>query len=301
MPNILVTGAGGFIGQHVVAHLRSAGLQELQAAVVTGLEWQQPDIQSVLQQQGIEHVIHLAGMAHAQVADAAQAQLHQVNALDTAALYQACQGAGVKSFVWLSTIKVLAETSALALTADAPLNPKGLYALSKAAGETLLQRARETQATTELAIVRPPLVYGPGVGANFLQLLVWARRGWPLPLARALAPRSMVGITNLVDVIHRAMSAPSGIYHVSDGDDWSVARLLQFCANQMDGSLSLLPLPIAVLNTLASLVGRAGIAQRLLQPLAVDIKATRTRLGWQPPVSVEQQLKDTVRWFLKQD
>ncbi len=306
MGAVFVTGASGFIGQHLVSHLRQAG-----AEVVVGLPWQTADIGPLLSQHKVAQVVHLAGMAHGQVAASAQAQLHQVNAVATAEFYRQCQTAGVEAFVWLSSIKVLAETSAQPLAVGAPVAPTGVYAQSKAAGEAMLWQAhaaegaaRDTEPNpspgTKLVIVRPPLVYGPGVGANFYQLLVWAKRGWPLPLGGATAPRSMVGVGNLVHLIHRGLGASTGTYHVSDGDDWSVAKLLRFCAEQMATPSRLVSLPNPLLIAATRLLGRADVAARLLQPLRVDIAATQSSLGWQPPYSVAQQVEETVQWFLKQ-
>lgn len=292
---VFVSGASGFIGRHLVPALQAHGIE-----VMTGLAWQSQNITQALQAAEITAVIHLAGMAHGQVAAAEQVQLHQVNALDTDRLFAACQAAGVERFVWLSSIKAIAEHASEPVLVDHKPQPEDAYARSKAAGEALLA-ARATSATsTRLIVVRPPLVYGPGVAANFYQLLHWSGRGVPLPLAGANALRSMVGIDNLVSFLQRCLTAPGGTYHVSDGNDQSVAQLLRTCAGLMQRSSRLFWVPDAVLLGLGQLIGRRGQMERLLQPLRVDITQSCQLLSWQPPFSVEQQLEDTVQWYLKQ-
>ena len=185
----LVTGAGGFIGSHLAPALADAGWQVTQELA------------------GVDAVFHLGGLAHGGAQGADAEQLHQVNALDTLNLFQRAVAAGVPLFVWLSSIKVLGDVSSAPFTAADPLAPAGAYARSKAAGERLLQA--EAAGSTRLAIVRPPLVYGPRVKANFLQLLQWADRSWPLPLGSATAPRAMVSVDNLVSAA-AGLSRPAG-------------------------------------------------------------------------------------------
>lgn len=299
-PKILVTGASGFIGRHLVPALQSQGL-----VVMTGLAWQGSRFAQELEAAGITAVIHLAGMAHGQVAAAEQQQLHQVNAVATDQLFAACQQAGVETFIWLSSIKAIAERASEPLLVDHVPQPEDAYARSKAAGEQLLAArvgSPDNSGThpTRLVVVRPPLVYGPGVAANFFQLIHWAGRGIPLPFAGATALRSLVGVDNLVSFLHHALQAPTGTYHVSDGDDQSVAQLLRSCAQLMQRPIRLFSVPDALLLTLGQLTGRRGQVERLLQPLRVDISQSCTRLSWQPPFSVEQQLEGTVQWYLKQ-
>jgi nucleoside-diphosphate-sugar epimerase len=297
---ILITGASGFIGRHLVPALQSQGL-----SVVTGLAWQGSSIAQELVAADITAVIHLAGMAHGQVAAAGQQQLHQVNAVATERLFAACEQAEVETFIWLSSIKAIAERASEPLLVEHVPQPEDAYAHSKAAGEQLLaarvaSRVAGGTNPTRLVVVRPPLVYGPGVAANFYQLIHWAGRGIPLPFAGAHALRSLVGVDNLVSFLHHALQAPTGTYHVSDGDDQSVAQLLRSCARLMQRPIRLFSVPDALLLTLGQLAGRRGQVERLLQPLRVDISQSCTRLSWQPPFSVEQQLEGTVQWYLKQ-
>lgn len=301
-PKVFVSGASGFIGQHLVPALQAQGI-----SIVTGLAWQADNIAQELAAADITTVIHLAGMAHGQVAAAEQQQLHQVNAVGTDRLFAACQQAGVQRFIWLSSIKAIAERADEPLRVDHIPQPEDAYARSKAAGERLLakrvQASEEMNAasdSTHLIVVRPPLVYGPGVGANFYQLIHWAGRGIPLPLAGAKALRSMVGIDNLVSFLHRCLEAPAGTYHVSDGDDQSVAQLLRSCALLMQRPSRLFTVPDVLLMGLGQITGRRGQVERLLQPLRVDITQSCAPLAWQPPFSVEQQLEGTVQWYLKQ-
>lgn len=290
---VFVSGASGFIGQHLVPALQAQGV-----SIVTGLAWQASNIAQELSAAKITAVIHLAGMAHGQVAAAEQQQLHQVNAVGTDRLFAACQQAGVQRFIWLSSIKAIAERASEPLQVDHVPQPEDAYARSKAAGERLLNERLLTSKATRLIVVRPPLVYGPGVGANFFQLMHWAGRGIPLPLAGAKALRSMVGIDNLVSFLHRCLDAPTGTYHLSDGDDQSVARLLRSCAALMQRPSRLFAVPDALLLGLGQITGRRAQVERLLQPLRVDITQSCARLAWQPPFSVEQQLEGTVQWYL---
>lgn len=299
---VFVSGASGFIGQHLVPALQAQGI-----SIVIGLAWQAENIAQELAANKITAVIHLAGMAHGQVAAAEQQQLHQVNAIGTDRLFAACQQAGVKRFIWLSSIKAIAERASEPLRVDHVPQPEDAYARSKAAGEQLLaERVLATKGvgatadSTRLIVVRPPLVYGPGVAANFYQLIHWAGRGIPLPLAGASALRSMVGVDNLVSFLHRCLDAPAGTYHVSDGDDQSVVQLLRTCAALMQRPSRLFPVPDALLLGLGQITGRRGQVERLLQPLRVDITQSFAQLPWQPRFSVEQQLEGTVQWYLKQ-
>jgi len=152
-----------------------------------------------------------------------------------------------------------------------------------------------------VSIVRPPLVYGPGVRANFLSLLKLAASGLPLPLGAARAPRSMVFIDNLVDALIACatrLHGSSATYFVSDGHDFSVAELLRLLRAEMGRPARLWNLPGGFVQAAARALGRADAAQRLFSPLQVDSSRIRRELGWTPPVTAEEGLRQTVRWFL---
>jgi UDP-glucose 4-epimerase len=198
----------------------------------------------------------------------------------------------------LSSIKVLGEVSARPLTVDAPYAPADAYGRSKMEAEKALLDAARVGGT-ELAIVRPPLVYGPGVKANFLMLLRLVRLnrlGLPLPLGDARAPRSFVGVRNLVDLIAALATRGSGVFHVSDPEDLSVVDLFARLGGR---SGLMIRVPGAAMRRMARWTGQQAIYLRLFESLQLDQSATRATLGWQPPLGVGQQLEETMTWYLQ--
>jgi UDP-glucose 4-epimerase len=237
--------------------------------------------------------VHLAGIAHRQ---ASVAELEATNVLWPEKIFQACGAAGVESFLWLSSIKVLGDVSEAPLAIDAPYRPVDDYARSKEQGERALLKRAEIQ-STELQIVRPPLVYGPTVKANFLALLklaAWSRRGLPLPLGSARAPRSFVGVDNLCDLLIHLTGQRGGVYHVADARDLSLVELLTLSGARRR---MLWPLSPRLLEWLAGCLAQKANYQKLFKPLQVDQSATLDRIGWQPPCAIEEQLGETVAWF----
>ena len=191
MNRALVTGASGFIGTHLVTHLRNEGWQ---------VETVKHDtLQRGLAMEGTSTVFHLAGLAHAGAKGSDRPRMFTANVALSTALYKRACDAGVNRFVWLSSSKVLGDTSSVPLAECAPYRPGDLYAESKVAAEEALLEL--SCADTRLCIVRPPLVYGAGVGANFLALLRVAVSNWPLPFASAVAQRSCLGVNNLTDFL----------------------------------------------------------------------------------------------------
>jgi nucleoside-diphosphate-sugar epimerase len=201
----------------------------------------------------------------------------------------------VRRFIFLSSIKVHGEATA----PGSPLrpydtcNPKDAYGLSKLEAESGLRRL--THATgMELVVIRPPLVYGPGVRANFAALMSWVRRGWPLPLAAVHNQRSLVGLDNLVDLIMTCLthSAAAGqVLLVSDGEDVSTTQLLRRIGRAMGCPVRLFPVPCSWMTLAAAMVGRRGVAQRLFGSLQVDASRTCDLLNWRPPLSLDEGLK----------
>jgi UDP-glucose 4-epimerase len=176
--------------------------------------------------------------------------------------------------------------------------PQDAYGRSKLVAE---QALAAVAGQIEVSIVRPPLVYGPGVRANFLSLLKLAASGLPLPLGTARAPRSMVYIDNLVDALIACATRPHispATYFVSDGRDFSVAELVRLLRAEMGRPARLWTLPGGIVQAAARLAGRADAAQRLFSPLQVDAGHIRRELGWSPPVAAEEGLRRTVRWFI---
>ena len=214
--------------------------------------------------------------------------------------------AGVRRFVWLSSIKALGDSSATPLKECDPLNPGDDYGRSKAQGEQMLLQALQAQPqwAGRLAIVRPPLVYGPGVGANFLAMARWATSTWPLPLAGADAPRAWLSVQNLTDFIQHVATADLGrqvIFHVCDAEQTSVRGMLRSMAQLTGRSARLFTLPKAVLLFVARVAGREAQAQRLLLPLPVSMQATTSQLNWQPPIKQADALAEVMTWFPTQN
>lgn len=209
---------------------------------------------------------------------------------------------GVRRFVFISSIKVSGESTSIdgAFRADDPPAPVDSYGISKLEAEEALQRLGKDTGM-EVVIVRPVLVYGPGVGANFLLLMRLIRRGLPLPLAAVHNARSFVGLNNLVDLIVRTTthsSAANQVFLVSDGEDISTTTLIHCLAQAMDLRPLLFPVPKRLLKLAATVVGHRDTASRLLGSLRVDIEKTRSILGWTPPMTMRSELYATVKWFL---
>lgn len=311
---ILVTGAGGFIGQGLCRRLHSANWQVVAGvrrpikaldpfcARQTRLEMAEPEkFASALAD--CRAVIHLAARVHVMRDDAAAplAAFRSVNVNATLNLAREAANQGVKRFVFVSSAKVNGEASA-----DMPFSPfdkpapNDAYAISKWEAEQGLHRiARETE--LEMVIVRAPLVYGPGVRANFLRLMRLVHAGWPLPLGAIQNSRSMVAVDNLTDLLAICAEHPAAAgrtFMAADGTDVNTAELARLLADAMGRKVVLPPVPPAVLAGIARLTGRWEIAERLLTSLQVDISHTREALGWQPPVEMRQAIRETAAHFL---
>ena len=294
----LLTGASGFIG----AHLYQALLADDQWVVHTQPRASRND--DVLLADSV--VFHLAGLAHAGARSGARDTLFEVNVAQTCALFAKALDAGARRFVWLSSSKVLGEESSGPLKPDEPMRPEGLYAESKAAGEEALQRyAALHNAEDRLCIIRPPLVYGPGVKANFLSLVKWALSGLPLPLAEARALRSWVSVQNLVELVlilarHEDRGPDGTVWHVSDNADASVADIIRLIAAAAESKPRLMTVSPRWLYGAARIIGRDAAARRLLGSLQLDVSSTVAALGWQPGLPVEQGIEKVVQWYLTQ-
>jgi len=209
---------------------------------------------------------------------------------------------GVKRFIFISSIKVNGEETILGkpFTADDVPNPVDPYGVSKAETEqALLELAASTE--LEVVIIRPVLVYGPGVKANFRSLIKWVSKGVPLPLGFIRNKRSLVALDNLVDLTVTCIDHPNAvnqIFLVSDGEDLSTTELLQRVCSALNRPTRLLPVPVWIISFAATLIGKRDVAQRLLGSLQVDISKTQDVLGWSPPVSVDNALQKTAQCFL---
>ena len=296
-----VSGASGFIGSALIPALAAQGV-----AVRPDTR---PDGQRLLLcgqaladwLRGVDVVYHLAGIAHDNAAHRRQADFTAVNRDLTLDLYHASAAVGVAAFVWLSSIKALGDTAAAPLGIDAPHAPQGNYARSKAQAELGLLRANRAGGP-RLAIVRPPLVYGPGVKGNFARLLKLCGSPWPLPLAGAGGLRALLGLDNLVDLlVHLARTVnPPTLIHVRDNEEWrttDLVRELRRLAGQPNRQFFV---PARLVKAMARPLGLAATASRLFDPLRVDAAPSMQALGWRPPHSTHELLEKTWRWAAAQ-
>ncbi len=302
---ILVTGATGFVGRRLVPRLIADGYAvrsavrraEGSAAAVMGDIGPDTDWSRALE--GIDSVVHLAGRAHVLKREAdALAAFRLVNAAGTARLAEQAERAGVRRFVLISSVKAAADTSgAQGLVETDPPHPGTPYGISKLEGErALLSTAR----LMEAVVLRPPLVYGPGVKANFLALLRLVHSGIPLPLASVRNRRSLIALDDLVDAIVVALTATAvagGIFYVADGPPLSTPELIRALAAALGRPARLFTFPPGLLATAASLLGRKEAADSLLGSLALDDKAFRTATGWRPQVAQQAAFAQTASWY----
>ena len=305
---LVVTGASGFVGTHLCQALQQRGMAY--RAVVRSATGPKPhtvclpsidahtDWTQVVQ--GASAVVHLAARVH-QVVDSSADPLQAFRATNlhsTVQLARSAQQMGVRRFIFVSTVKVMGEQTAPGrpFRASDPAQPQDAYATSKYEAEQEL-KALTAGSTMELVIVRPPLVYGPGVRANFASLVRAVARGLPLPLGRVHNQRSLVGIDNLVDLLLLCTHHPRAVGQtllVSDGHDVSTAELVQQIAAALGRPARLLPVPVSWLRLAGRLTGREAAIQRLCSSLQVEISATCQQLGWTPPVSVAEGMRRAV-------
>ena len=317
MKRVLITGADGFTGKSLCSFLAGTGVvvraavrgksmdappAGAESAVPVGDIGPETDWSNALE--GVDAVVHLAARNHVlrEKEPDPGAEFRRINLQGTIRLAESAAAAGVGRLVFLSTLHVLGHQSgANPFGPGDPPAPPNPYAQSKWEAERSLMRiAADTG--MEAVIIRPPLVYGPGVKANFLRLLNLVHRGFPLPLAGVKNRRSFVGISNLTGFVETCLFHPSaagGTFHVSDGEDISTPELIGRLALLMSRSSRLVHLPPSLLGAAAGLAGRGHAWRQLTGTLTTDIGKSRQMLSWNPPCSLEDGLKDTVRWFLQ--
>ena len=246
---------------------------------------------------GVEVVVHTAARVHMMVDRAAEplAEFRRVNVQATLSLAREAAAIGVRRFVFISSVKVYGEATLAGqvFTEQDATAPQDGYGISKLEAEEGL---RQLSADTgmEVVIIRPPLVYGPGVKANFAALMRAVQRAWPLPLGAVHNQRSLVALDNLVDFIVTCITHPQAAnqtFLVSDGQDLSTTELVRGMAQAVGVPARLLPVPVWALQAGASLLGKGDAVQRLCGNLQVDISKARNLLGWVPPVSVQEGLR----------
>lgn len=310
---VLVTGATGFVGNVLCETLAAAGFivrgavrtsrtmpASVSECVTVGEIGAATSWEAALQ--GVDHVIHLAARVHVMKDDPANLDLYtETNLRGTRCLAAAAARADVQRFIYVSSVKVNGEeTSGHPYSAaDEPL-PQDPYGVSKLHAERCVQEMA-AQSAMRYTIVRPPLVYGPGVRANFLRLMRWIDEERPLPLGAIANRRSMVSVWNLSDLLLNLLANPAAVGRtlmVSDGLDFSTPELIRRIAHAMGRRERLLSVPVSMLKLLGAVSGKRAEIARLCGSLCVDLAETRAAVGWLPPVSVEVALERTVRWYL---
>ena len=304
---VCLTGSTGFLGRRLTQVLSSDSAIDLTATARAPLRVEnsiaveiaeingQTDWSTALSNQQV--VIHTAARAHI-MKDSVADPLNEYRKVNTdGTLNLACQSAeaGIRRFIFISSIKVNGEQTVPGqpFQPDDEAKPVDPYGLSKwEAEQGLLQIAEDTG--MEVVIIRPPLVYGPGVKGNFANLIKLVDKGFLLPLGAINNRRSMIALDNFVDLIITCIDHPNAanqIFLASDGQDLSTTELLQGLAQAMGRTSRLLPIPDALLSFAASALGKRPIADRLLGSLQVDISKTRELLDWTPPISVDEGLR----------
>ncbi|MCO6055382.1 SDR family oxidoreductase [Pseudomonas sp. MOB-449] len=315
MPGLLLTGGSGFVGQVLIKRMLNDGCYSPVAAV----RRQSVDFPAAVScvQVGdlsastdwsaaltdIEVVIHAAARAHvlSEVASDPLAEFRHVNVSGTLALARQAARAGVRRFIFISSIGVNGNQSSRPFTADDVPNPAEPYAVSKHEAELEL-RNLAAQTGMELVVIRPPLVYGPNAPGNFGRLIRVVSKGLPLPLGAIHNRRSLVALDNLVDLIVTCIDHPAAAnqtFLVSDGEDLSTTELLRRMGVALGKPARLLPVPSWLLEAGAAMLGKKALSQRLCGSLQVDISKTRELLGWTPPLSVDAALRKTAKHFLE--
>lgn len=308
---MLVTGANGFVGRALCAEAVSRGMAvrgitrasgylpiSVEKFAVDGIDGN-TDWQDVLT--GCEVVVHLAARVHVMAYTSANPleAFRRVNVQGTLNLARQAANSGVGHFVFLSSIKVNGENTAPG-KAFSPFDkpaPTGHYARSKYEAETgLLEISKETG--MRVSIIRPPLVYGPGVKANFAMLLRAVKMGLPLPVGSAANKRSLVSVWNLVDLIVACIERQGPqtcVYLVSDGDDLSTPKLIRLMCKALGKKPRLVPVDPRVIKGITGIVGKQAVFERLFGSLQVDISETQDMLDWSPPLTVYESLVRTVQ------
>lgn len=316
--NVLVTGPTGFVGAALIEGLekdkfsisvavRNASSCRFNPNVnLISIGDMTPSLNWSFALQGVNTIVHLAARAHI-LNDKSKdplADYRFINVDCSLNLARQAAIAGVKRFIYMSSIKVNGESTVLGkpFTAQDIPRPQDFYGVSKYEAELGLQAISE-EFGMELVIIRPPLIYGPGVKANFLSMITWLWRGIPLPLgAITQNRRSFVFIDNLVSMIIACINNPNAanqIFLVSDDEDISTTKLLEGMTFALGRRSKLIKVPVNFVALGAKLIGRPDIYQRLLGSLQVDIKKTKDLLGWSPPVTVDEGLRKTAAHFLK--
>jgi UDP-glucose 4-epimerase len=308
---VIVTGASGFVGGTLCGVLSRAGYRVRaavrdprrappEAAETATVGELGADTRWHDSLEGVELAIHLAARAHV-MNDAGSADAYrEANARGTLNFAAQCAQAGVRRLVFLSSVKVNGEATAeRPFSALDPPQPQDPYGVSKCEGEKFAMQVGE-QSAMEVAIVRAPLMYGPGVKANFLRLMRWVDQERLLPLGAVANRRSLLSVWNLCDLLRVLLTHPQAagrVWMASDGEDVSTPELVRRMACAMQRRARLVPVPMALLRAVGGAFGRRAEVMRLCGSLTVDLSATREGLGWSPPTTMNEGLERTVHWY----
>ncbi|PHV11157.1 UDP-glucose 4-epimerase family protein [Chitinimonas sp. BJB300] len=319
MSALLITGANGFVGHALSAHLVETSEYTVRGAIrqpilspVTGVNYVMVDglcltTSWTVALKNVEVVVHTAARVHIMNETSANslAEFRRANVEGTISLAKQAAAAGVRRFIYISSVKVNGEETVLGkpyTIIDLPA-PMDAYGISKMEAERDL-RIVANNTGMDVVIIRPPLVYGPGVKANFRSLMRCISNGIPLPLGTINNKRSLVALDNLVDLITHCIKCPlaaNQTFFVSDGHDLSTTQLVKSIGLALGKTPRLIPIPSSVLIMLTAVCGKRGIGNRLCGSLQVDISNTVDLLGWRPPVAISRSLQDTVQHFLNEE
>jgi nucleoside-diphosphate-sugar epimerase len=307
LPRLLITGASGFVGRALALQAAARALPlrialrgteaqlpaQLDAARISGLD---ANTEWGAALEGVDVIAHCAARAHVmrELSRDPLAEFRRVNVEGTLNLARQAVRAGVRRFIYISSIHVNGpETRLKPFTAEDVAAPSSPYALSKYEAESAL-RLLSKETGLELVVIRPPLIYGPGVKGNFESMIRWIERGIPLPLGAIHNKRSLVALDNIIDLILVCLQHPGAsnqTFLVSDGEDLSTTELLRRLGQALNKPIRLIPVPAVLLRAGALLTGRPDIAQKLVGSLQVDDSHTRKVLTWSPPINVREGLR----------
>lgn len=311
---VLITGSTGFVGAALVKQLASLMTCQVRALVRSKGVVFADSVNPVyvgsdyltsgnVPLTGVDVLIHCAARVHV-MSDASSdplSEYRKINVDGTLNLAKQAAQSGVKRFIFISSIKVNGEETQVGtpFTAEDIPAPSDPYGVSKMEAEQQLMSLGK-EIGMEIVVIRPVLVYGPGVKANFRSMMNWLNKGWPLPLGAIRNQRSFVALENLIDLIITCIEHPGAanqVFLASDGYDMSTTQLLKQLGEALGRPARLIPVPVSILVRAASLLGRRSAAQRLCGSLQVDIRKSRELLGWSPPSTVENALRKTASNF----
>lgn len=313
---ILLTGASGFVGRALCPLLLRSGHQ-LITVVRNAVSSEDVAVGNINEttnwefalEGGVDVVIHLAAKVSLLSSvfeaspDRTLEEYCQINARSTENFARQCAERGVKRFIFISTVKVLGEGADDPYQAEDPAIPSDPYAISKWEAEQSLKRVG-LESGMEIVILRPPLVYGPEVKGNFLQMLHAVNHQRPLPFGMVQNRRSLIYVENLADAIRVCLTHPAAAnktWMVSDGEDVSTPDLIRYLAIALHRSTILLPVPVSWMIWVGKLCGKGTLVSRLVGSLTVDSSPIRNQLSWMPPFSLQTGLAKTAKWYLQKE